>query len=483
MRKIFVQGVILGIVFLLHFTTLSFIGSRFNSYCFAETNVGGPIRGSAIWTLDKSPYIVKSSVSVVADATLTIEPGVEVKIQGSKAIQIDGTLIARGTADAKITFTPYQKEPLARWGYILFTDSSVDARLDKEKYSGGSILEYCVVEYTNGGDREGAVVCDKASPFINYCEIRNNTSSGIRANNSPLTISSSTIINNNSVSSDHSHSGGGIYASDNSPLTISFSTITNNSASNCYHAGGGICVINSPLTISSSTIANNSASGDYSGNSGTSAGGGIRAINSPLTISSSTIANNSASSGSSSGGGIYASDNSPLTIFSSTIANNSASSGYYFYASSGGIYICGILTITSSTITRNKCNFNGGGIYFSGNSANISSCIIDNNSAAKAGGGIYSSSGNLLITSSTISNNSGPEGGGIWSSSSTISHCNICNNTASGNGGGISIGNGEASHNLFINNSAQGHGASLYYFASSSSSSLSERAVSCKYNV
>jgi len=145
MRKFLVQGVILGIVFLLHFTTLSFIGSRFNSCCFAETNVGGSIRGNTIWSLDKSPYIVKSSISVVAGATLTIEPGVEVRIQESKAIQVDGALIARGTAEAKVVFTAYQKNPLVRWGYILFTDSSVDATFDKSNYTGGSILEHCVL--------------------------------------------------------------------------------------------------------------------------------------------------------------------------------------------------------------------------------------------------------------------------------------------------------------------------------------------------
>ena len=71
MKKFFGQGVIVGLFFLLHFTTLSFTGFRFGSCCFAETNVGGSIRGNTVWTVDKSLYILKSSIVVVSDATLT----------------------------------------------------------------------------------------------------------------------------------------------------------------------------------------------------------------------------------------------------------------------------------------------------------------------------------------------------------------------------------------------------------------------------
>ena len=152
----------------------------------ADTNVSGIISVDTTWTLANSPYIVTGGIIVNSGVTLTIEAGATVKFDSLKSLIIEGTLIAKGTSSNKITFTSNQSTPSASdWGFILFNDSSIDATYDtNENYTGGSILEYAVVEYAGGASvssNNGAIRMDNAHPFINYCTIRNNKASGINA--------------------------------------------------------------------------------------------------------------------------------------------------------------------------------------------------------------------------------------------------------------------------------------------------------------
>ena len=60
----------------------------------AETQVGGAYRGSTTWLRSESPYVSVQNVEVPSGATLTIEPGVEVRLADHSFI-VRGTLIAR----------------------------------------------------------------------------------------------------------------------------------------------------------------------------------------------------------------------------------------------------------------------------------------------------------------------------------------------------------------------------------------------------
>jgi len=94
------------------------------------TDVGGIIDTDTTWTLAGSPYIVTSNVLVNSGVTLTIEPCVVVKFNSGRALQIDGELIAQGTPTNPITFTSNAGASPGAWGYILFTDTSMDATYD-----------------------------------------------------------------------------------------------------------------------------------------------------------------------------------------------------------------------------------------------------------------------------------------------------------------------------------------------------------------
>ena len=141
--------------------------------------MAAPVRGHAkeittdtTWTAAQSPVALSEATSVAKGVKLTIEPGVTVRLAAGVSLTINGQLIARGTSAKPIVFTGAKlTSGTARWGSILFTDSAVDASYSglERKYSAGSALEHCTVEY---GSR--AVYLRGASPLIKACSFSNN---------------------------------------------------------------------------------------------------------------------------------------------------------------------------------------------------------------------------------------------------------------------------------------------------------------------
>ena len=341
-----------------------------------------------------------------------------VKLDSGKAIQVDGTLIAKGSSSEKITFTRNSGD---NWGYILFSDVSNDAIYDSSgNYSSGSIMEYCVVEYAGGSSvsNNGAVRMNSAHPFINYCTIQNNSASGINAYNisGTLKITKSTIMDNESSSSSLSSSfGGGVSLSHSSGGTtkISDNTIKNNTAS---YRGGGIFTEGGTVTITNNTISGNKMSSYTSHH-----GGGIFVNNGTVTITNNTISGNTASSSSSSlGGGIHASGT--VTIASNVISGNTASS------SGGGIYAGATVTITSNIISGNTSSSSyGGGIYGGGviSKNSLTGNIAKNNAAV-----YYPSGDNKDFKYNVITGNKADDTTVSISSNPLFNYNNIFSNTA-----------------------------------------------------
>ncbi|MCX5885430.1 MAG: DUF1565 domain-containing protein, partial [Proteobacteria bacterium] len=116
-------------------------------------STGGQLTRDLTFKLSASPYVT-TSVTVPEGKTLTIEPGVIVKIQPVyNAIYVYGTLIADGTPDQKIVFTSIKDDSYggdtngdgsasspaaADWVGIRFYSGSVNSVLDNAvvAYSG-----------------------------------------------------------------------------------------------------------------------------------------------------------------------------------------------------------------------------------------------------------------------------------------------------------------------------------------------------------
>lgn len=111
----------------------------------ADTNIGGVINGDTTLTLANSPYIVTSNLSIgITDngtpplfATLTIEPGVIIKVNSGVSISIGyynslngkvyyGRILANGTSTAPIQFLANSATPTqGYWGGIVLSNYQV----------------------------------------------------------------------------------------------------------------------------------------------------------------------------------------------------------------------------------------------------------------------------------------------------------------------------------------------------------------------
>ncbi len=400
----------------------------------AYTEVGGPIISDTTWTLANSPHIVVANVEVWQGVTLTIEPGVVVKFQAGKLLQVAGTLIARGTASQTIVFTSAKPSPApGDWGNIYFTDSSMDATFDMGgNYASGSVLQYCVVENA-GKNAQSAIHAPTAAPFIDHCTVRNNTVRGITVTG---TTSAPARITNNTVSGNlaSQQAGGGIHAKYS---TVTGNTVSGNSALSFGYGGGGIYADNS--TVTNNTVSGNSA-GDY--------GGGIYAGYSAVT--GNTVSGNTARED---GGGIYAAD-------SSTVTDNIVFGNSTVYVSSeiggGGIY-ADQSTVTGNTVSSNAAGGRGGGIY-----AREGSSVTSNTVSGNSSNGIYASYS--TVTGNTVSSNSAwyGYGGGIYAYNSPVAGNTVSGNSAN-EGGGISANNfSPVTSNTVSSNTAISRGGGIY---------------------
>ena len=421
----------------------------------ADTTLSGIINSDTTWKLADSPYIVTGNLLVSEGITLTIEPGVEVKFESAMMLQLRGTLIARGTSDNMITFTSNQPSPTpGDWGYIYFTDTSQGATFDEdENYTGGSILEYCIVEYAGGLDLDnnGAVRMDNAYPFINYCTIQNNSASGINCDYLYTEISGELRITNNTIKDNTASTGVRI------DVTMAIITISSNTIVNNIGDMGGIYIwganAGTIITITDNVVSNNSSAEAYSIENFTISGGNA-------TIRNNTISYNS-------GCGLRLANNYSVTIDSNSINDNK---GGGLNVGSNSVY--GPTTITNNTVSNN---------FSRGVSLSVSAILTDNIISNNSGGGIICSNGDITISNNIIDNNysegpgdySGGSGGGIlaWpgykqSVSMKITNNIISNNIASVYGGGISFIYSTTpisiSKNTIVNNCSQ-NAPAIYY--------------------
>ena len=110
-----------------------------------------PATISSNLTLNKAGSPYTGGATLESGATLTIEPGVELK---PETLVVNGTLKAEGTAEEPIVFKPSSKG--FRWGGIFFKPGS-----------GSSLLEHA--ELIEGGESGGAAIrVEGASPHITH---------------------------------------------------------------------------------------------------------------------------------------------------------------------------------------------------------------------------------------------------------------------------------------------------------------------------
>ena len=156
---------------------------------------GGEMTSSGTWHNTDIAYAVLGSITVKEGTTLTIEPGVVVKLGNDAYLDIYGAFRAVGTVDDEITFTSIRDDTIGGdtngdqassapspgdWTMLRFRDSSNDFN---------SIIEHAIIRYAgeHNGRQFGAIHLEAASPTIVNTTIEGSFWYGIwsDANSSP----------------------------------------------------------------------------------------------------------------------------------------------------------------------------------------------------------------------------------------------------------------------------------------------------------
>jgi hypothetical protein len=109
------------------------------------SEISGIISVDTTWVNARSPYYLMGPISVARGVTLSIEPGVTVHMANGGLIQINGTIVAKGTPTDKISLVE---------GKVVFSSSSTPWT---ESNQSGCVLENTVV---------GEIQIENASPKL-----------------------------------------------------------------------------------------------------------------------------------------------------------------------------------------------------------------------------------------------------------------------------------------------------------------------------
>ncbi len=224
---------------------------------------------------------------------------------------------------------------------------------------------------------------------------------GAILNRGTLTLRDGSVLMANQANG----SGGGIQIRDGD-VTLDDSVIENNVA---IETGGGLAILGGSVTIGDSDLRDNSAKSG----GGAWVGAASREEFASLTIDSSQVSENSASNN---GGGIYfgAGDfpRTALSVERSAIFDNFA--GFW----GGGLYVdrLGRAAIRNSTVSQNRANGFGGGIYNVGTMEVINTTIAANSSDDNGGlgdntGGGIKNGGRVTLHNSIVAGNTETVGG------------------------------------------------------------------------
>jgi len=171
------QFALLLLLFTLVFGSLSFVYKTLPTV--KATYVEGVITKDTIWTLVDSPIVLSNNVTVNPGATLTIEPGVEVRFGGDFSLIVNGAIVANGTEERNIQFTTNDPSTTILWQTIEISSTQ------------SSLFSNCIVEYGTSG-----ITMDNGLLDVQNSVIQSNSENGITLNGGSLTVQNSELANN-----------------------------------------------------------------------------------------------------------------------------------------------------------------------------------------------------------------------------------------------------------------------------------------------
>jgi hypothetical protein len=207
--------------------------SHTNNTASGGTVLGYSMRGTPdhnqTWTKDTIPYVVSSTLTIPVGVTLTLEPGVVVKVGDSQHIYIYGTLDAQGTTAMPIYFTSVHDDEI---GGDTNGDGAATspgtATSTANRWANIQLLSGSVVNLGHVIARYGGYGSPYANIYNTFGDLAFTNSTSTLAYQSGISHSSGTSTITDSVLNDNQY---GLQAtSAGGTIEVASSTIMNNSS-------------------------------------------------------------------------------------------------------------------------------------------------------------------------------------------------------------------------------------------------------------
>ncbi len=284
---------------------------------------------------------------------------------------------------------------------IILTSGELEIR-DSVEISGGSNLITINGNHTsrifNVDDLDEANQIEVILDGLTLTGGSSSEGGGAIANAEDLTLSESTITNNENTSLEATDGGGAIRNSDTGRLKIDQSLIAKNQSS---AFGGGITNFGELEVVDTILFGNEVTGGG---------GGGLDNRGSIAEITRTLIANNVNTVNPAGGFGNGTPDSTTI-VRESLITGNQAVNGAGFFINAGNV------ELIDSLVVNNQAQNNGGGVALAENAnLDVENSLIAFNRAEVNGGGIASLGGDVTLTGSRVFGNQAltGEGGGIF---------------------------------------------------------------------
>jgi len=341
----------------------------------------GPVLGT--WFVSGSPYCITGDVQITS---LTIEPGVEVLIDGAFQIEVLSDITAIGTAANPISFSA--RDPAVPWKGLKFSNTPP-----------GSNFTHCIIEHS---EDSAISLVNTAPPIIDHVLFRDNSTSTFGGAINADGVSGNFALADSVFSANSSASHGGALRVNMDPgltFTITNSLFENNTAnparSTGNRVGGALWLESADNTVISNSrfIGNrNNARCTATFNCNVIARGGAIYLGSSGTVS---IENNE----------FVSNQSDALNQGNCFFGGISQSFGAGLYVNSGTVTLANNF-FSCNTTTRTNCgpSDGGGGFYVNGGSVTAANNTIARNADAT---GVALAGGTLEIANSIIYNNNG----------------------------------------------------------------------------
>jgi len=179
-----------------------------------ETVIGGTLTSDTTLSASGSPYVISSDLIVPPGVTLTIGPGVTVKLTDGRNIRVQGRLLVNGTLAQPVNIAGRGSE---RWGGISFENPAVPSALahliirgatkgfDPTKYPSAisGLNATLTLDFVDIRESEGPVFCRGGSTTLRDSVLQNPyTGDGINVKQGLATTQRCTFLGNNQPDTD-----------------------------------------------------------------------------------------------------------------------------------------------------------------------------------------------------------------------------------------------------------------------------------------